>query len=89
METVRTCVGCLSRDQASNMVRIVEKSDVLTLDFQRNEPGRGAWLHPQVNCLNFALKRKSFGRALKNTGSLDSTGLLESIEQAEKMLAQK
>jgi hypothetical protein len=39
--------------------------------------------------MNLALKRKSFGRALRVKDSLDSTGLTESIEQAEKMLAQK
>jgi predicted RNA-binding protein YlxR (DUF448 family) len=89
MESVRTCVGCLSRDQASEMVRIVQKSAVLILDVQRNQPGRGAWLHPRLNCMNLALKRKSFGRALRVKDSLDSTGLTESIEQAEKMLAQK
>ena len=27
-------------------------------------PGRGAWLHPTPECLDLAVRRKAFGRAL-------------------------
>jgi len=28
-------------------------------------PGRGAWLHPTPECLDLAVRRKAFGRALR------------------------
>jgi predicted RNA-binding protein YlxR (DUF448 family) len=33
--------------------------------------GRGAWVHPTRDCIDTALKRKAFGRALKAQGNLD------------------
>lgn len=89
MKRVRTCVGCKTRDQASNLVRIVQKAEALALDYRKTEPGRGAWLHLNGNCLSLALSRKSFGRALKSKEAIDSSGLVESIERAEKMLEKK
>lgn len=28
-------------------------------------PGRGAWLHPSLDCFDLALRRRAFGRALR------------------------
>ena len=35
-------------------------------DPERRRPGRGAWLHPDVSCLDLAVRRKAFGRALRS-----------------------
>ncbi len=35
-------------------------------------PGRGAWLHPTTQCMQKALQRKAFGRALRVPGVLDT-----------------
>jgi predicted RNA-binding protein YlxR (DUF448 family) len=34
-------------------------------------PGRGAWLHPTPECLDLAVRRKAFGRALRVEAFLD------------------
>lgn len=61
----RTCVGCRRRDTPSNLVRVAVIDHALTLDRERNLPGRGAWIHPDLACLNRAIRNRAFGRALK------------------------
>lgn len=83
----RTCVGCRQRSERANLLRIVSKSNVLAFDQQKNMPGRGAWIHPISDCLALAIQRNAFGRALKLSKQIDSSGLVFTKEQAETMLA--
>lgn len=41
--------------------------------------GRGAHVHPTAACLESALRRRAFGRALRITGVLDAGELAEAI----------
>ncbi|WP_305094730.1 YlxR family protein [Prescottella sp. R16] len=87
-EPVRTCVGCRQRGLAADLLRVVARqtgSDgfVLVPDPARRLPGRGAWLHHDLKCLNEAGRRRAFGRALRVSGSLDSSELDRFIEAAE------
>ena len=68
----RTCVGCRRRDDRSALLRVVaEWEDTgehiarVVADPQHRLPGRGAWLHPTPECLDLAVRRKAFGRALR------------------------
>ena len=83
----RTCVGCRQRSQRADLLRVVSKSNVLAFDHQKNMPGRGAWIHPSSDCLAPAIQRNAFGRALRFTNQVDSSGLVFTKEQAETMLA--
>lgn len=47
----------------------------VTVDSAGNLPGRGAWLHPDQQCLREAIRRRAFGRALRITGSPDTTAV--------------
>ncbi|MFQ6170312.1 YlxR family protein [Oryzobacter sp. R7] len=40
---------------------------VVVPDPERARPGRGAWLHPTVSCLDLAVRRRAFGRALRSS----------------------
>lgn len=40
-------------------------------------PGRGAWLHPNADCLSKAIRRRAFGRALRLTHAVDT----DAVEQ--------
>ncbi|MGW4112163.1 YlxR family protein [Actinosynnema sp. NPDC004786] len=40
-------------------------------DTRRRLPGRGAWLHPDPDCLRNAEKRRAFPRAFRVQGPLD------------------
>jgi len=70
---VRTCVGCRTRQRSVDLLRIVAVDGVLHPDPRHRLPGRGAWLHPDLGCLEAAERRRAFGRALRLTGQPDST----------------
>jgi predicted RNA-binding protein YlxR (DUF448 family) len=86
-EPVRTCVGCRKRGLAVELLRVVavdgNGSIAVTVDPARKLPGRGAWLHPDQACLDAAIRRRAFARALRITGSPDITAVLEHFEQSE------
>jgi predicted RNA-binding protein YlxR (DUF448 family) len=67
----------------------VASSQKLVVDSHGSISGRGAWLHPSIKCLNQAIDRRAFGRALRVENSPDASGLNQTIEQAETMLATK
>ncbi|MEJ2860463.1 YlxR family protein [Actinomycetospora sp. OC33-EN07] len=75
---VRTCIGCRSRASASELLRVVAADGVVDPDPRHRLPGRGAWLHPDRDCLTRAERRSAFPRALRVPGPLD-TGALRAL----------
>ncbi|WP_298228515.1 YlxR family protein [Gryllotalpicola sp.] len=75
MEPIRTCVGCRSRSPRSSLLRVVALGSELVPDERSRLPGRGAWLHPTMDCFRKALGRHAFGRALRTTAPLDARPL--------------
>jgi uncharacterized protein len=55
----------------------------VTVDAAGNLPGRGAWLHPDRQCLYAAIRRRAFVRALRITGSPDTSAVLEHFESID------
>ena len=81
----RTCVGCRRTDSWSALLRVVaEKDDAgairLRPDPRHCLPGRGAWLHPTGDCLEQALRRRAFGRALRTSTAPDPAALVAHLE---------
>lgn len=79
-EPIRTCIGCRRRDSWSVLVRVVAgKRDAgstrVVVDPRHRLPGRGAWLHPDPQCLEHAVRRRAFVRALRLEGGADVTDL--------------
>ncbi len=72
MDPVRTCVGCRARDLRSALLRVVERDGVLVADEKAVLPGRGAWVHDTYGCVDAAIRRRAFGRALRVSGPLDT-----------------
>src|ERR1700712_3229613 len=70
---VRTCVGCRMRNRSVDLLRIVAVDGALRPDPRHRLPGRGAWLHPNLGCLDAAERRRAFGRALRLSGQPDGT----------------
>ncbi|GAA8854126.1 hypothetical protein DUHN55_46260 [Helicobacter pylori] len=67
---VRTCIGCRGRDSRSTLLRIVVETDgrgiaTAVPDPRRRMPGRGAWLHPDIACLDLAVRRRALARAFR------------------------
>ena len=93
---VRTCIGCRKRELAVDLLRMVvqsgdpggRSSDVTVIvDRTGNLPGRGAWLHPNQQCLQEALRRRAFTRALRIAGSPDTTAVVEHYTAATEQVA--
>ncbi|RDH74859.1 YlxR family protein [Mycolicibacterium moriokaense] len=87
---VRTCVGCRRRELAAELLRVVAEGSgngdyVVTVDAAGNLPGRGAWLHPDRQCLNAAIRRRAFARALRITGSPETSAVLAHFDDIEAL----
>jgi predicted RNA-binding protein YlxR (DUF448 family) len=66
---------------AGELLRITVVDGELVLDLRRRIGGRGAWLHPDLDCLDKAERRRAFARALRVPGPLDATGIRRQFEQ--------
>jgi len=72
MEPVRTCVGCRVRAPRSTLLRVVAVDSTLVPDERASLPGRGAWVHETSECMDAAIRRRAFVRALRVSGPLDT-----------------
>ncbi|MDX3315250.1 YlxR family protein [Streptomyces sp. NPDC054884] len=77
----RTCVGCRKRAAKTELLRIVAIKDACVPDPRGTLPGRGAYLHPAPFCLDQAVRRRAFTRALRAPGALDTKVLRQHVEQ--------
>ena len=57
---------------------MVAADGIVDPDPRRRKPGRGAWVHPETDCLHRAERRSAFPRALRVPGPLD-TGALHAL----------
>ena len=84
---VRTCVGCRERAAKQDLLRVVARGDgpsqVLVPDPGGRLTGRGAYLHRSTACLDQALRRRVFPRALRVPGPLEVAELSKLVEGAE------
>ena len=81
----RTCVGCRGVGDRVALLRVVAEPDErgslhVVPDPLRRRPGRGAWLHPDPACLELAVRRKAFGRALRADVMIDVAALRAWVE---------
>jgi predicted RNA-binding protein YlxR (DUF448 family) len=76
---IRTCVGCRTRSSADGLLRVVAEDGALVPDLRRRLPGRGAWLHPALECLRRAERRSAFPRALRVPGPLDTEAVRQHL----------
>ncbi|WP_083454842.1 YlxR family protein [Nostocoides japonicum] len=86
---IRTCVGCRRTDSRSALLRVVaatapDGSPVVVPDPARRAGGRGAWLHPRLECFEQAIRRRAFGRALRSSVPLDPAPVLAHLEEREQ-----
>ena len=67
---IRTCIGCGERAAKPDLVRVVAAGDEIVPDSAGRLPGRGAYLHPSLACLERAQRRKALTRALRLPAAL-------------------
>ena len=81
---VRTCIGCRRRAAKNELLRVVAGSDAdghpaVRPDPNGRAPGRGAHLHPTSECLDQAVRRRAFTRALRVKVMLSDAPLREHL----------
>lgn len=77
----RTCVGCRRTATKAELLRLVVVEGSVTPDPRGRLAGRGAWLHPDPDCLDRAERRRAFPRAFRLPGPLDLTLLRAAVEE--------
>lgn len=75
----RTCVGCRGRAAKWDLLRVIAVEGVVVPDPRGRMPGRGAYLHPALVCLDLAVRRRTFARALRVEGGVDLARLRASL----------
>jgi predicted RNA-binding protein YlxR (DUF448 family) len=66
---------------AGELLRVAVVDGALVLDLRRRMMGRGAWIHPDLDCLSKAERRRAFPRALRVPGPLDAGAVRGWLEQ--------
>ena len=62
----RTCVGCREAAGRASLLRLVRGADGgVRPDPAARRPGRGAWVHPRVACIELAARRGGLQRAFR------------------------
>lgn len=62
----RQCMGCRERKAKRELIRVVRSPEgAVSLDFSGKAPGRGAYLCPDMECLNKAIRSKALSRSLE------------------------
>ncbi|MFG2892900.1 YlxR family protein [Streptomyces sp. Pv4-95] len=80
----RTCLGCRERAAKGDLLRIVAMEGECAPDPRGTLPGRGAYVHPTLVCLDLAVRRRAFPRAFRGRGPFDTTALRHHVERAEQ-----
>lgn len=68
-------MGCRERAAKADLLRIVAVGGDCVPDDRGTLPGRGAYVHPVEVCLDLAVRRRAFPRALRAEGPLDTAAV--------------
>ncbi|TXH44974.1 MAG: YlxR family protein [Actinobacteria bacterium] len=79
---VRTCIGCRRRAAKDDLLRVVRVGTELVADPRAVLPGRGAYLHRDAACLDLAVRRRAFARALGLRGEAELSAVAAAARQA-------
>jgi predicted RNA-binding protein YlxR (DUF448 family) len=88
MEPVRTCLGCRKRGDKSSLLRVVARNGEVVVDQSATLSGRGAWVHPTLECVAVTIARKAFSRALRVDGPLQAEQVREAVASAAEAAQQ-
>jgi len=72
----RTCIGCQQVKARENLIRIVRSpiSGAVVVDLHGKEKGRGAYICPNLDCIDKAIQPQRLNRAFRIApGSADRT----------------
>ncbi len=74
----RTCMGCQAKKDKRELVRIVRSPEgEISVDITGKKPGRGAYICPDLECLNKVVKSKRLERSLETAISQEIYEMLK------------
>ena len=75
----RTCMACQEKKDKRDLVRIVRSPEgEISVDLTGKKPGRGAYICPNLECLNRVIKSKRLERSLETAISQE---IYESLKE--------
>ena len=75
----RTCMACQEKKDKRDLVRIVRSPEgEISVDLTGKKPGRGAYICPNLECLNKLIKSKRLERSLETAISQE---IYESLKE--------
>ncbi|MEV6652777.1 YlxR family protein [Streptomyces sp. NPDC051219] len=77
----RTCVGCRERAAKRDLLRIVAVEGECVPDPRGTLPGRGAYVHPALVCIDLAVRRRAFTRAFRVREALGTEEVRRAVER--------
>jgi len=82
---MRQCLGCREMKPKKELIRVVRPPEgEITLDFRGKIPGRGAYVCPNAECLEKAVKTRAIDRALETKVPPELYDALREQLEAEK-----
>lgn len=84
----RTCIGCRQVKAKKDLIRIVRSpvGGTIAVDPHRKEKGRGAYICPNIDCINRAMQPERLNKAFRIiSGSMDRISL-ETIDKLKQNL---
>ena len=54
----RTCIGCNTKKNKNDLIRIVKYNNIIEIDANGKKPGRGAYICKNIDCLEMAIKKR-------------------------------
>ena len=80
---LRTCVGCRSKRDKRDLVRVLRSPEgQLKVDVTGRGAGRGAYLCPNPQCWEQALRRRALNRALRIILTPEEVAQLQAYAQS-------
>jgi predicted RNA-binding protein YlxR (DUF448 family) len=85
--TLRTCIGCYRMANKKELIRIVRSSDnSIIVDLDGTKNGRGAYLCPNIDCINKAMNFEKLNRAFRTAPYSVNQLALYSIDKTMQTL---
>ncbi|MGM0556004.1 MAG: DUF448 domain-containing protein [Myxococcota bacterium] len=85
---MRTCAGCREKTERDYLERFVYHPDFgLVYDLRQKAPGRGAWVHPDADCVRGAVLHGGFARAFKQR--IEENDVEKVLDDMQKGMARR
>lgn len=61
------CLSCRNRQPKTELLRVIVQDSQLLVDYLGDHPGRGAYVHQDIECIDNAISKRMFAKALRHS----------------------